>query len=139
MQHQILISFALIAGTTLLHGIFIAFAANAVRPFTRMFPRPVSFLRNLLALVVLSLWLMLAHFIEIAMWGFAYYELGVLPDFETSFYFASVCYTTLGFGGIEMAQYWRLLPGANAANGFLLFGMTAAFLLDLNNKLRLNR
>jgi len=86
-----------------------------------------------------SLWLLGAHLLEIWIWGYAYVRLDILADLETAIYFSSVCYTTLGLGGIEISQDWHLLPGMNAANGFLLFGMSAAFMMDIKNKMGLNR
>lgn len=96
-------------------------------------------MRNMIILVLLALVLSFAHFLEIGIWGYAYLYLGVVEDLETALYFSSLSYTTLGLGGIEIAKEWRLLPGATAANGFLLFGMSAAFMMDIKNKMRLNR
>jgi len=134
MNNQMIVAAGLIAITILFHGVFIAIAGKVLSPFTRRVHTSISFLRDLIVLVLLGLWLMLAHFLEIAIWAKTYQWIGVQSDFETAFYFSSLCYTTLGLGGFEIEQAWRWLPGANAANGFLLFGMSAACLMGLFNR-----
>lgn len=72
-------------------------------------------------------------------WGWAelFVRLGALPNFEEALYFSSVSYTTLGFGDLLLPGEWRLLAGAIAADGLLLFGLSAAFLLETASRLRL--
>ena len=139
MINQVTIAALLISSTILLHGIFIAFAAACLRPFSVRLHYTVRFVRDLSVLVLLGIWFMFAHFLEILIWAKTYEWIGVVPDFGSAFFLASLCYTTLGLGGLEIAPEWRGLPGANAANGFLLFGMSAAYLLDVFNRLRMNR
>jgi len=139
MYDQLLISAGLVVVTTFLHAIFIGLATTLMRLFIVNVPGPIRFIRDLVALVLVGLWLMFAHFVEIAAWAYTYLHYDVVVGLETAFYFSSVCYTTLGLGGVEVAEEWKLLPGANAANGLLLFGISAAFLVDMKNKLGLNQ
>ncbi len=39
-------------------------------------------------------------------------------------------FTTLGFGDVIISKDWRLMSGMIAANGFLLFSLATAFLID---------
>lgn len=139
MLTPVLVSSLLIAATTLVHGVSIALGAALLRPFCGRVPAAIRFTRDVFVLVALGLWLMVAHYLGIWAWAFAYTQLGVHTDIETAFYFASLCYTTLGLGGIEIASQWYLLPGATAANGFLHFGMSAAFMMETFSRLRLSR
>lgn len=131
------VSAALIAATTFVHALFISTAAVFMRGKSGRLWGPLRFLRDSAVLVVLTLWLMIAHAIEIAIWAVAYVRLDLLADIERAYYFAAVCFTTLGFGDVLLPEGWGLLAGANAANGFLLFGMSAAFLVEAVLKLRM--
>ncbi len=142
MQHlqlyqQLWISAAMIAATTFVHGLFVASAAAMFRTATRRARGIVRFLRDSFSLVFLVLWLMAAHVIEIAMWGGSFLHYDVFADFETALYFSAASYTTLGFGDVLAPLEWRLLSGAAAANGLLLFGLSAAFMFDAARQLNL--
>ena len=127
----------MIAATTFVHGVFVASAAALFRTATRQARGIVRFFRDSFSLVILVLWLMAAHVIEIAMWGGAFLHFDVFADFETSLYFSAASYTTLGFGDVLAPLEWRLLSGAAAANGLLLFGLSAAFMFDAARQLKL--
>jgi len=75
--------------------------------------------------------LMLAHLIEIGIWGMLYTAIGVVPPEDDAYYFAFVNYTTLGYGDIIPVAYWRLLGPMAAMNGVLLFGWSAAVIFDV--------
>jgi hypothetical protein len=79
-----------------------------------------------------------AHFIEILLYGLAYYLLatrfgighmgdaGPLP-FTRCLYFSAETYTTLGYGDVLPHGDLRLLAGVQALNGMLLIGWTASY------------
>jgi len=79
-----------------------------------------------------------AHFVEILLYGFAYYLLatrlgighmgdpGPLP-FTRCLYFSAETYTTLGYGDVLPHGDLRLLAGVEALNGMLLIGWTASY------------
>ena len=135
--HQLWLSAVMIAATTFVHGVFIAAAAVLFRALVKPVHGAYRFVRDSVVLVVLTLWLMVAHLLEIGMWAWLYMRYELFPDWETALYFSLVSYTTLGFGDILLPEPWRLLSGANAAIGFLLFGLSAAFLFDAVGRLRL--
>ncbi len=134
---QMIVVGALMAATIAVHAIFIASSAAVFRASTGHVHGPLRFVRDTVVLVLLGLWLIIAHMIEIAMWAWTYLRLGVFTAWEEALYFSGVSYTTLGFGGITLPDEWRLLAGATAAGGLLLFGMSAAFLVETGGKLRL--
>jgi hypothetical protein len=49
-----------------------------------------------------------------------------LPDYATAFYHSTVNFTTLGYGDIVMPPIWHLLGPLEAANGVLMFGLSAS-------------
>ncbi|MEM6413278.1 MAG: potassium channel family protein [Pseudomonadota bacterium] len=135
--NQISTSGLLIATTTFVHGVFIA-AAAAIFRATRAHVQGITrFLRDTFVLVLMSLIMMAAHAIEIWMWARTLIYIDAFDGLEPALYFAAVSYTTLGFGDILLETPWRLLSGAAAANGLLLFGLSAAFMVETSVKLRL--
>ena len=137
MHQQFAAAGLLIAVTLFVHAIFIALAALLFRNAHRENAGALRVIQDSFLLIVIGLWLMAAHTIEIWMWAQLFLELAIFDDPETSFYFAAVSYTTLGFGDILIDPPWRLLAGAAAADGLLLFGLSAAFLVEISVKLRL--
>lgn len=136
MLHQLVIGASVIAATSVIHAIFVAgalAAQRARRPGGA--PSFIKLLRSILALAFAMLWLITAHGLSIAIWAAILTAYGVFAQIETSTYFAMVTYTTLGLGGLEIAEEWRLLPGIIAANGFLLFGFSAAFAVEFSSRL----
>lgn len=128
--HQLWLAAGMIAVTTFVHGVFIAAAAAAMRGLIKPVHGILRFFRDSFTLVILTLWLMMAHLLEIAMWAWLYIRYDLLPGWEPALYFSASSYTTLGFGDVLLPEVWRLLSGATAANGFLLFGFSAAFLFE---------
>ncbi|MEE2691366.1 MAG: ion channel [Pseudomonadota bacterium] len=135
--HQLWIAAALIAASTFIHAIFVAVGGGVLRAGASRLWGPLRILRDAVALVLLALWLIVAHALEIGLWAGAFLRLDLFGDAATALYFAAVCYTTLGFGDVLAPPQWSLLPGAAAANGLLLFGLSAAFLVEASSKLRL--
>lgn len=75
--------------------------------------------------------LMLAHIGEAFVWAFAYALLGAAPKGASTFYFAFVNYTTLGYGDVIPEKKWELLGPFTAMNGMLLFGWSAAVIFEV--------
>ena len=138
LYHQLLVSATLIAATTFVHGIFVASAAAVFRASRGRQRGASRFLRDSVVLVVLVLWLMAAHVIEMAMWARTFLRYDLFESWEAALYFSAASYTTLGFGDVLLPEPWRLLSGATAANGLLLFGLSAAFLFGAVGRLELS-
>ncbi len=92
-----------------------------------------------LALLVCMFGAMVAHVIEIWVFGFGYYFLtqsGQFGSLEGSFthtlsdcgYYSYVTYTTLGFGDLIPKGPVRFLTGMEALTGLLLITWTASFM-----------
>nr|WP_308632921.1 potassium channel family protein [Massilia norwichensis] len=99
---------------------------------------PVLRIRPRLQLIIVILGAFCAHFLEILLYGVAYWVLaswfdiggmgppGPLP-FSRCLYFSAETYTTLGYGDVLPHGDLRLLAGLEALNGMLLIGWTASF------------
>lgn len=136
-SEELLIAGAMMAATVVFHATIIAAAATIFRTASRRLWGPVRFLRDSLVLSAASLILLAAHCAEVVAWAVLLLKVGAFAAFEEAFYFASVAFTTLGFGDVLLPTGWRLLAGAIAANGFILFGMSAAFLFEAVRKARI--
>lgn len=75
--------------------------------------------------------LLAAHTVEIWLWAFAFDAIGAFSSFSTSFYFATVTYTTLGFGDVVAGDSLRIFASFAAITGLLTFGISTAFLIGL--------
>lgn len=134
---QLIVSGVLIAATTFVHAIFVAVDSAFVRASIGGVRGPMRVFRDAFVLVFAALILMLAHGIEIGMWAYAFLELDLFATWEEALYFSAVSYTTLGFGDVLLPPEWGLLSGSAAANGLLLFGLSAAFLIEATSRLRM--
>lgn len=69
-----------------------------------------------------------AHGIEAGVWAVAYRLLGALPDFRTSMLYSLNAMTSYGHTNLNLQDHWHLMGAMEALNGWLLFGLTTAFL-----------
>jgi hypothetical protein len=76
-----------------------------------------------------------AHLIEISLWAGLFVICGEFPAFGTAYYHSAVNYTTLGYGDVIMTAAWRLLGPLEAADGMLMFGVSAAMIFALIQQL----
>jgi hypothetical protein len=119
----------LLVATTFIHYEVLRLLTNTL-PALRIRPR--------LQLILVILGAFCAHFLEILLYGAAYWLLadkfdigsmgqpGPLP-FSRCLYFSAETYTTLGYGDVLPHGDLRLLAGLEALNGMLLIGWTASF------------
>lgn len=74
------------------------------------------------------------HGLEAGIWALAYQFLGALPDFRTSMLYSLNAMTSYGHTNLELQDHWHLMGALEALNGWLLFGLTAAFLFAVIQK-----
>ena len=82
-------------------------------------------------IIVAMLFILLTHTIEVWVWAMVLLATGAVDGLEPVLYFALVSFTTVGFGDITLTPEWRLLSALIAANGFLLFGWSTAYMVEL--------
>jgi hypothetical protein len=80
---------------------------------------------------IVFLALFAGHVAQFALWAWLFMYLGEFNDFDSAFYHSAVNFTSLGYGDIVMSEKWRLLGPLEAANGILMFGLTAGSFLAL--------
>ncbi len=85
-------------------------------------------------LIYTAIFLLSLNFMEAIIWGFAYYILPGITEFDTlekAIYFSLVTFTTLGYGEITIHSTNRILAGLEAMNGVLLLGWTTAIMFSV--------
>lgn len=129
---QILSGTVLLALCALIH---VAIVALSIPVFGKIAGR-IDVARNprLRILTLLSagiVAIVLAHTIQIWVWSVTFLLLGSFEDLATSFYFATVTYTTLGYGDIVLGGGQRIVATFASITGLLAFGISTAFLMGL--------
>jgi hypothetical protein len=86
---------------------------------------------NTFALIIAVLYILFIQTIIVWLWAVIFVLVGALPAFEPALYFSLVSFTTVGYGDVVLDPQWRLLSGLTAANGFLSFGWSTAYMVEL--------
>jgi hypothetical protein len=68
------------------------------------------------------------HGIEGALWAIAYRLLGASPDNKSAILYSLEAMTSYGHEDLYLASHWRMLGALEALSGWILFGLTTAFL-----------
>lgn len=112
--------------------------AEMYSAFTSRFETIIHLLRrifkrfaNTAAIVTGALFVMLVQTVNVWMWATVFYLGGAFTSFEPALYFSLVSFSTVGFGDITLGHEWRLLSGITAAAGFLSFGWSTAYMVEL--------
>ncbi len=77
----------------------------------------------------------LAHLIEIQIWGFYYNLAGVIDGWEKGFYFSAVTYATIGYGDIVPPPAWRLVASIEGLTGILMCSLSGGLIFAVVSKL----
>jgi hypothetical protein len=75
------------------------------------------------------------HAAEAGMWAGAYRLLGALPDNRSAMLYSLSAMTSYGHETLFLEAHWQLLGAIEALNGWLLFGLTTAFLFGIIQKI----
>ncbi len=77
------------------------------------------------------------HGMEAGIWAATYRLLGALPDGKSAMLYSLNAMTSYGHTNLSLEPHWHLMGAIEALNGWLLFGLTAAFLFALFQKVSL--
>ena len=83
-----------------------------------------------------TVWATCLHAAETALWALLYQILGARPDYASAMLYSMGAMTTYGHSGLYLEQGWQLMGAIEALSGWLLFGLTTAFLFSLIQKCR---
>jgi hypothetical protein len=71
------------------------------------------------------------HGFEAALWAVAYCMIGALPDRKSAMLYSLGAMTTYGNASLRLEIRWELMGSFEALNGWILFGLTTAFLFTV--------
>ena len=87
-------------------------------------------LRSAILLIRFSTAMIVLHILQIVLWT-AFYRWHCLSSWESSFYFSSATYSTVGYGDIVLPVSWRLLGPVEGITGVLMCGLTVSCLFAI--------
>jgi len=129
--HQLVIGSMVIAVTVAVQAEMFNLLSNRIEPLTLLLRRYLHRFANTGVITVAVLYVLLVHSINVWLWAMVYLLVGAHKELEPALYFTLTAFTTLGFGDIILNPDWRLLSGLTAANGFLCFGWSTAYMVEL--------
>lgn len=74
------------------------------------------------------------HGLEAILWAVAYRHLNALPDNGSAVLYSLSAITSYGHANLVLESRWQLMGALEALNGWLLFGLTTAFLFAIINQ-----
>ena len=125
----------LIALTVVLHVVCLVFIKQrAVRIFSHMSERKYPNAAFVTIIGGTALMASCLHGLEAGIWALAYRWVGALPDGKTAMLYSLNAITSYGHVNSFLEEHWQLMGALEALNGWMLFGLTAAFLFAIVGK-----
>ena len=134
MLKQLLIGTAVIALTIAIQAELYSFLSHRFERLLNLARRRLGRFANTGIITTSVLFVMLVHSVNVWIWALVFLGIGAFDAMEPALYFALVSFTTVGFGDITLDPEWRILSGLTAANGFLTFGWSTAYMIALARK-----
>jgi hypothetical protein len=75
------------------------------------------------------------HGREAALWALVYRFLNALPNYREAVLYSLNAITSYGHANLQLEERWRLMGAMEAMNGWLLFGLSAAYLFAIIQRL----
>lgn len=135
MSAQVLLGSCFLTLCALLHVAMVGLCVPVMSGLAERLPRQRLVLRSAGVLSVALIAILAAHTAQIWIWAFVLKRVGAFADIETSFYFATATYTTLGYGDIVLGEGLRIFASFAAITGLLTFGISTAFLIAVIGRL----
>ena len=121
--------------TIMIHALPLSATITFMRREKRLGHLGLNFRKDMGIVTRTILYAFVAHLIEIALWAELFVLCGEFSDFATAYYHSAVNYTSLGYGDIIMSPAWKLLAPLETADGMLLFGVSAAMIFAVIQRL----
>ena len=144
-NHQFAILLPLLVGigafacTIVVHALALAATVNLFRHERKLGRAGAGAVIDLAIVALTISFAFVAHLVEIALWAALLIMIGEFQEFGSAYYHSAVNYTTLGYGDLLMTPSWRLLGPLEATNGALMFGVSAAMVFAVIQRLVLTR
>src|SRR5215212_6911919 len=131
MLARLPVALTLMALCVAIHATGVSWAMQRLRRRRRA---PLRFASITRLFVFVSVWIVLLHLAEIALWAGFYVWRNAMPDLPSALYFSAVTYTTTGYGDLVLSEGWRLLGAVEALTGILMCGWSTGFFFAIVNR-----
>ena len=128
---QLFIGSLVIAATVAIHAEMLALLTRRSPHFMQLARAHLRRFADTGFIIAGVLFIMFTHTLEVWVWAMVLMATGAVTGLEPAVYFSLVSFTTLGFGDITLNTEWRLMSALIGANGFLLFGWSTAYMVEL--------
>ena len=105
-----------------------------VRTYGQRIQRRVATVAFVVVMGYTTLLVTFLHAVGAIIWAAAYRILGALPDNNSAMLYSLNAITSYGHINLNLEDHWHLLGALEALNGWLLFGLTTAFLFAMIHK-----
>ena len=131
MMMQLAIGALIVVINAVIQAEMFSFYSRRMEKLTLVLRRSVRRFANTATIVVGVLFVMLVHSLQVWIWAIIFKWVGAFSAMEPALYFSLVSFSTVGFGDITLGPDWRLLSALAAANGFISFGWSTAYMVEL--------
>ncbi len=131
MIHQLIIGSIVIVITVAVQAECFSLLSSRFDLIVRVLRRRLRRFANTGAVIAGVLVILFVHTVNVWIWAIVFIAVGAFSEMEPALYFSIIAFTTVGFGDITLGPDWRLLSGLTAANGFLTFGWSTAYMVEL--------
>jgi voltage-gated potassium channel len=87
-------------------------------------------LRSAMLMVRLTIVIIVLHLLQILLWA-GFYRWSCIPSWQSSFYFSTASYSTVGSGDLLLPEMWRTLGAIESITGVLMCGLSVSFLFAI--------
>jgi hypothetical protein len=120
----------LIVLTVVIHAFGLALISGRIRSALSIVRQHTNLsATSIVVMGVTALWATILHAFEGFLWAAAYRYLGALHDNKSAMLYSLGAMTTYGHATLTLTPSWQMMGTLEALNGWILFGLTAAFLL----------
>jgi hypothetical protein len=122
--------------TVTFHAYGLGLINKVVAAFRSAWKAPLGHLASGSSLVIggAALSAAILHGLEGIMWAITYRLLGASPDNRSAMLYSLEAITSYGHADIHLAPRWEMMGALEALNGWILFGLTTAFLFNIIQK-----
>jgi hypothetical protein len=125
----------LIVLTVVIHAFGLALISGRIRSALSIVRQHTNLsATSIVVMGVTALWATILHAFEGFLWAAAYRYLGALHDNKSAMLYSLGAMTTYGHATLTLTPSWQMMGTLEALNGWILFGLTAAFLFTVMQK-----
>lgn len=128
--HQAGAAVILVALTLWLQCAGMAILIHWTKTFIERSTRKLGPWRSAVLMIRFAAAMTVLQILEILLWA-SFYRWACLPSWETSFYFSTSSYTTVGYGDVLLPHIWRPLGPVEGLIGILMCGMSVSGLFAI--------